>query len=320
MSGLELNFTPNYDEAFGFLKHLNSEELKELLNNEDKLHNMIKDLQQVKNIETERELLIASNKSLSEFNLSQKPILDDTRKQLEELYNMASELKKELLEKKSRLEQVKVFETPDSILALLQAATAETEEEAEKYVNEFLDGETPIKTFLEEYLEKRKLAHLRRAKSEKMAVLLQKPQSNRSPPTRPPRPSRQKPPAPPTPAVGVSGFRNMSIPPLPVDAAGPPFIATGMLPYPGHVGPNFWSQHPTPSVVPTRPAPHPPLGNKAFQSQNKSHLSSTTCDVSSSAYIASCSQSVISLNASKTTPYPVYPAPMPFAQQFPQSK
>lgn len=61
---------------------------------------------QVKDIEAEREMLIASNKSISEYNLSQQPILDECKLNLESTYNQAAELKENLLKAKSELGKI----------------------------------------------------------------------------------------------------------------------------------------------------------------------------------------------------------------------
>lgn len=57
----------------------------------------------------------------------------------------------------------------------------------------FLSGEMPVEAFLDSYLDKRKLTHLRRVKAEKMADLLNQTGANRNsaPPTQ-----RSMPPAP----------------------------------------------------------------------------------------------------------------------------
>ena len=65
-------------------------------------------------------MLLASNKSLAEYNLSQEPILAETRANLEEkkdraliLVNIIRDLKREIDVKSGKTE-------PDTLLALLQ--------------------------------------------------------------------------------------------------------------------------------------------------------------------------------------------------------
>ncbi|GFU18034.1 vacuolar protein sorting-associated protein 37B, partial [Nephila pilipes] len=151
----------------------------------------------VHDIEAEREMLFASNKSISEYNLSKQPILEECRGQLEETREIALQLKNNLLEKKRKIESCQQNTSKETVLALLQAATSEKEEEAEVSVNGFLEGEISVDDFLLKYLEVRKMAHLRRAKAEKMANLLQENGSNI--PIPPARSQKlRKPPPPPT--------------------------------------------------------------------------------------------------------------------------
>ncbi|GIY13767.1 hypothetical protein CDAR_531461 [Caerostris darwini] len=229
-------FTPDYSHLTGLLQHLNDEELKELLNNEEKIKTLVNDLKQVHDIEAEREMVFASNKSISEYNLSKQPILQEHRTQLEETRKIAIDLKDNLLEKKKKIESYQQNTSKETILALLQAATSEKEEEAEAAVNAFLENEITVEDFLLRYLEVRKMAHLRRTKAEKMVNLLL---TNGSIPTPPVRSQKlRKPPPPPTANTGV------------------PFV----MPYPSNPVPqsNF--------AVPIRQAPqHPPVFNNVSQ-------------------------------------------------------
>lgn len=60
----------------------------------------------------------------------------------------------------------------ETALALLQTAAAESEEESEKLVRDFMDKEIDLESFLEQFLKSRKTMHLRKIKSEKMSELI----------------------------------------------------------------------------------------------------------------------------------------------------
>lgn len=68
--------------------------------------------------------------------------------------------------------------TPETALALLQAAAAEAEENSEAINTKFLEKEIPIDEFLEQFMTSRKLMHLRKLKTEKMMELMRQ-QRNR---------------------------------------------------------------------------------------------------------------------------------------------
>ncbi|PRD22912.1 UNVERIFIED_CONTAM: Vacuolar protein sorting-associated protein 37B [Trichonephila clavipes] len=250
-------FTPDYSHLTGLLKHLNDDELKELLNNEEKMKELVSDLKQVHDIEAEREMLFASNKSISEYNLSQQPILEEYRRQLKETQKIALELKNSLLEKKRKIESCQQNTSKETILALLQAATSEKEEEAEAAVNAFLENEISVDEFLLKYLEIRKMAHLRRTKAEKMANLLLENGSNiPTPPVRsqklrkpPPPPSTAAPYPPPFPnSVAQS---NVTVPIRPAPQFPPMHNNTPQYPYPGRVPFNPYQTRPPVAPYPS---------------------------------------------------------------------
>lgn len=59
----------------------------------------------------------------------------------------------------------------DTALALLQTAAAETEEQSDAYVKQFLDKQLAVDAFLDQFLATRKSMHLRKVKADKMVEL-----------------------------------------------------------------------------------------------------------------------------------------------------
>lgn len=64
---------------------------------------------------------------------------------------------------------------PDTTLALLQAAAAESEEASEKLSTDFLENSLSVEEFIQQFLKDRKMMHLRKLKAEKMVELLRQP-------------------------------------------------------------------------------------------------------------------------------------------------
>lgn len=60
----------------------------------------------------------------------------------------------------------------ETALALLQTAASEMEEESDNVAKAFLDNEKELDQFLDEFLTKRKLMHLRLVKAEKLSKIL----------------------------------------------------------------------------------------------------------------------------------------------------
>ncbi|OWR51155.1 vacuolar protein sorting-associated protein 37C [Danaus plexippus] len=163
---------PDYPTAMGLLAHLNSDELKEMLNDDTKFDSVLKDVKQVKDWETEREMIIASNRSLAEFNLSKEPDLEDLKKQIQEKSKMGEELCSHIQELLNDYKSKSAGVTPDTTLAVLQTAAAESEEQSENIAQDFLTGKMDVDKFLEDFEPIRKEMHLRKFKSEKMSELL----------------------------------------------------------------------------------------------------------------------------------------------------
>uniref|UniRef100_A0A2L2YMB3 Vacuolar protein sorting-associated protein 37C n=1 Tax=Parasteatoda tepidariorum TaxID=114398 RepID=A0A2L2YMB3_PARTP len=248
-------FTPDYSHLTGLLQQLNDEELKELLQNEGKLKNLVNDLKQVQDLEAEKEMLLASTKSISEYNLSRKPILDQHRLQVVETHEIALDLKNSFLEKKKKIESSEKAVSKDTLLALLEAATSEIDEEAEASVEFFLKNEISVEDFLEKYLELRKHAHLRRIKTDKLANIIRGDEGrNISPPIRPHK--TRTAPSPPLPYPNANTQSNSPYGPV---RTAPP-VPSRPYQYPGNVYP------PQPTAQPYQPfsympSPYPGYSN-----------------------------------------------------------
>ncbi|XP_063218256.1 vacuolar protein sorting-associated protein 37B [Bacillus rossius redtenbacheri] len=163
---------PDYPAAMGLLSHLNVDELKEMLNDDAKFDEMMKDVKQFKELETEKEMLMASNRSLAEFNLSREPRLSSGKQRLQELGARGEELCASVEAKLQALRSHSGNLTLDTSLALLQTAAAESEEESEALFEKFAEGEADVDGFLEQFLPRRKMMHARRVKAEKMQELM----------------------------------------------------------------------------------------------------------------------------------------------------
>lgn len=163
---------PDYPAALGLLSHLNAEELKELLNNDSRFDDVMKDVKQIKDLEAEKEVLMASNRSLAEFNLTKEPQLAEGKQHLQELSETGAALCQRIESKVSELKQHSGDMTLETTLALLQTAAAESEEESEAIAEKFLEGDLDIDSFLEQFTAKRKVMHVRRVKADKMTEIL----------------------------------------------------------------------------------------------------------------------------------------------------
>ena len=88
---------PDYPAALSSLQHMDVDNLKEILNNEDKFDEFIQNLQQIKNLHEQKEIIMASNKSLAEYNLSQEPVVKEQKAKLLEKFQSASSLAEKVI-------------------------------------------------------------------------------------------------------------------------------------------------------------------------------------------------------------------------------
>jgi ESCRT-I complex subunit VPS37 len=127
-------------------------------------------------LENKRDTLIASNKSLAEYNLAREPAFRATRQALADAHKEAQDLRREVDAKREKLNELSRQTSLDTTLALMQTATAEADEESERIANQFLMNEIPVETFVSKFNASRKTAHLRRIKTEKLDEYIKKQQ------------------------------------------------------------------------------------------------------------------------------------------------
>lgn len=154
------------------LQHVDKGELKDLLENEEQLNVIISDNDEVQKIAGYRDILMASNKSLAEHNLSQKPKLERSKQLLIDAHQNKALIQAEFEKNRTKLEAFSTQYSPDTTLALLQTSAAQAEEEAEKTADKFLDGEMNVEDFIQTFQSQKTLHHLRRIKTEKLTELL----------------------------------------------------------------------------------------------------------------------------------------------------
>ncbi|KAL0818314.1 hypothetical protein ABMA28_008797 [Loxostege sticticalis] len=166
---------PDLSAAMGLLTHLNSDELKEMLNDDTKFDSVLKDVKQVKEWDVEKEMIIASNRSLAEFNLSKEPELEELKQQVLEKSEAGEQFCVRIQELLEEYKSKSAGISADTTLALLQTSAAETEEESENIAQDFLSGKIDVDKFLEDFEPIRKKMHLRKFKAEKMSELMRTP-------------------------------------------------------------------------------------------------------------------------------------------------
>ncbi|XP_053557753.1 vacuolar protein sorting-associated protein 37B [Bombina bombina] len=237
-------------------------QLNELLEDEAKLGQMVQEMDEAQNVQLNKEMTLAGNRSLAEENLLYQPKLENLKAKLTQKYQELQSLMESHQLKTTKLDKQSINASLETLLALLQAEGAKIEEETENMAENFLDGGIQLDSFIDEYLSKRKLAHLRRVKIEKLQEMVLKgqrlPQVSVQTQQRPPEVSQaSQTPYPPSFNTPPPVLPRRAVPP-------PPPGPAGMYPTPFAMA----NQQPTPGL-PYIPTPNPPLpGRSGLQHAN----------------------------------------------------
>ncbi|XP_056313827.1 VPS37B subunit of ESCRT-I a [Danio aesculapii] len=229
-------------------------QLNELLEDDDKLNKFIDESEEIKGLQQNKETTLANNRFLAEQNLLLQPKLDHQKNELTRRYRGLQELFEAYQLRKSTLDD-RLGNTPlDTLLALLQAEGAKIEEETENLADAFLDGAAPLDTFIDDYQSKRKLAHLRRVKIEKLQEMVLK--GHHMPPAAPP-PSRTQD----LPCRPAALNREVNGSPMPMPRRAPPLPPVKESPQPAPITAISYpptSPFASPSLIPPT-SPYPPV-------------------------------------------------------------
>ncbi|XP_006110344.2 vacuolar protein sorting-associated protein 37C isoform X2 [Pelodiscus sinensis] len=163
------------------LKNLSMEELQELQENSEEIERLALESTEVQELQLEKEMALATNRSLAEQNLEFQTPLETGRANLSERYQKLQKLAKQCQEQKAKLEKFSATMQPGTLLSLLQVEGQKIEEESETMAEKFLEGEVSLERFLEQFSSMRKLSHLRRVRVEKLQEVLQKSEASQEP-------------------------------------------------------------------------------------------------------------------------------------------
>lgn len=154
------------------LQDLSQSELQELLDNPERVESMALESDEIQNIQLEREMALASNRSLAEQNLDIKPRLESQKEVLVERYSQLEAVREAYRQHCSLKDGMAGQVSPEALFSRLQTEGSKTEAESEALADEFLEGSLPLDSFLDRFLSLRSLAHKRRVRIEKLQEIL----------------------------------------------------------------------------------------------------------------------------------------------------
>eukprot|EP01119_Soliformovum_irregulare_P015787 TRINITY_DN4500_c0_g1_i2.p1 TRINITY_DN4500_c0_g1~~TRINITY_DN4500_c0_g1_i2.p1 ORF type:complete len:126 (-),score=47.59 TRINITY_DN4500_c0_g1_i2:46-423(-) len=111
-----------------------------------------------------------NNEELAKKNLAKEAEIERSRKELASRHSLANEKRMSFEQKAQRQQEVmKQFSTP-ALISKLTDAAAEAETASDDIAANFLRGDVDLKTFIKEFMDKRKQYHLRAAKKESLMM------------------------------------------------------------------------------------------------------------------------------------------------------
>ncbi|XP_013884001.1 vacuolar protein sorting-associated protein 37D [Austrofundulus limnaeus] len=147
---------------------LSTAELRELLQNDDKMDKIIRLNEKFQELQVDRELQLTSNRSLAEESLARRPRLNNGKLQLAEKYKELSGRLTACWEKRRQLEARDQKHSLQTAQNLLQEEVARAEEQSEELLEKFMEGNVSLDEFLDSFQSSRRTYHIRRAQAEKM--------------------------------------------------------------------------------------------------------------------------------------------------------
>nr|XP_036233610.1 vacuolar protein sorting-associated protein 37B [Bactrocera oleae] len=151
---------------------LSSDELKDLLNDDEKLDEKVSEV--LENLKTQKDDLLIENRSKAESNIEKEPRIIELRGKVNELMEEAKESCQAVQEKLLEVKEKSGSVSQEAALALIQTAAAESEEATDALIKQFTDNEIGVEAFLDDFLVTRKTMHLRKLKAEKMQELMRR--------------------------------------------------------------------------------------------------------------------------------------------------
>ncbi|CAH8519943.1 unnamed protein product [Schistosoma rodhaini] len=169
MNATSYNGVDGKDEILSSLEKLSKTELEALLSDHEGIKKLAKNCPDIKKIESDKEACMNENRRQAEANLSMEPTFNMIKTELVETYSNYKQLEIEYMKRKSEVDNIGTKYSPSVILALLQTANAQAEEQSEELASRFLDKAMDVDAFLKDFIPLRKLCNERRFKCEKLA-------------------------------------------------------------------------------------------------------------------------------------------------------
>ncbi|XP_052888946.1 vacuolar protein sorting-associated protein 37A [Anopheles moucheti] len=164
--------SPSHEsDQFG-LRNLTTDELSRLNADDDCLEEFITKLPFVQHQNDEMDQLLAGIESLAVENLARKEAVEERKSKVESLALEFKELGQQWESMNQRYQRKAEDFSPQHIKELLQIAVSTADGKSDDEAQRFLAGQSDVGTFLQNFIESRKLYTMRKAKEERLVQQL----------------------------------------------------------------------------------------------------------------------------------------------------
>ncbi|CAF1519291.1 unnamed protein product [Rotaria magnacalcarata] len=167
------------NEARRIVSQMGAEDLKRLMNNEDEVTKLVRNLPEIQQMETIKESLKERIKLLAMRNLEQEPILIHEKQKLAQLHDELRQAKEKHDSIRGEYDNQTGDTSPAMIYALLKTAASDLDQSTEETAEYFFNvkrTEDEVTEFERRFNEDRKRAHELKIKADKFNELIQRSQ------------------------------------------------------------------------------------------------------------------------------------------------
>jgi len=162
---------PVIPSSFPEIEARTPSELSQMLNDEVEFNKFFDDLNVVQTMKKVRDDLRNANEEFARKSLARESEIESLRREIDTRNRAVSEKRSTFEQKAQRQQEVmKQFSTP-TLIDQLSTSAADAETASDAIANKFLAGEMDFKDFIKEFMDKRKLFHLRAAKKESLMMM-----------------------------------------------------------------------------------------------------------------------------------------------------
>ncbi|KXJ26226.1 vacuolar protein sorting-associated protein 37A [Exaiptasia diaphana] len=160
---------PVVSSEFPGLNGLSLKELKDLNDDVKLIDEFIKNnMESLKQLHEKKDQVIKENEEIARYNLSLQPKFEACKDSILQCHALLAEKTQNFAQQSQKQKDLSETYSLRNIHTNMEVAASEADQDSEEIADRYLLGEIKTDEFIQTFMEKRKLCHLRRAKEEKL--------------------------------------------------------------------------------------------------------------------------------------------------------